>query len=197
MFSRIDICRISGLTEKQIRRLDETQILLPKLHGMGVDAEYSYNELIFVCVYGIIRERLKELGFGLHELNDKFKGGLASEIDFVNSDVFFFTRASFFLIPSSPEVRVIYEEWIGNKTYDIFPNVTTNHLRAFGLNVSDGILLNALVLNLDKVRTHIKQQADKLGISDKVPFKLYPKRAMVRCYKIYTGKRISVEKQKV
>ncbi|MTF40382.1 hypothetical protein [Cyanobacterium aponinum] len=169
MFSRIDICRISGLTEKQIRRLDETQILLPKLHGMGVDAEYSYNELIFVCVYGIIRERLKELGFGLHELNDKFKGGLASEIDFVNSDIFFFTRASFFLIPSSLEVRAIFKEWIGNKTYDIFPNVTSNHLRAFGLNVSDGILLNALVLNLDKVRIHIKQQADKLGISHKIP----------------------------
>lgn len=169
MFNRTDLVKISGLSKNQIVRLDELGILLPKLNGMGAEAEYSYNDLIFVCVYEIIREVLKELEFGVHELNRKFRNGLGSEIDFVNSDIFFFTRAAFFLVPSSPEALAIYEEWIGNKTYDILSNVTSNHLRAFGLNVFDGILLNALVLNLDKVRIHIKQQAHKLGISDKIP----------------------------
>lgn len=169
MFSRTDIARISGLTDKQLRRLDEIKILTPTLNGRGTDVEYSYNDVIFVYIYGIIRGLLKELDFGLFELNDKFKGGLGSEIDFVNSDIFFFTRACFFLIPSSENAKAIYQEWIGNKTFDILPNVTSKHLQMFGLNVFDGLLLNALVLNLDAVKTKIKDKCKQLKIEHKLP----------------------------
>ena len=89
MFSRTDLTEISGLTDKQIRRLDEIKILTPTLSGRGVDAGYSYNDAIFVYIYSIIRDSLKKLDFGLYELNDKFKGGLVNEIDFINSDIFF------------------------------------------------------------------------------------------------------------
>jgi hypothetical protein len=76
MFNRSEIVKISELTERQVRRLDEINVLTPLLKGVGTDAQYSYNELIFLCVYKIIRDSLKELEFGLFELNEKFKGGL-------------------------------------------------------------------------------------------------------------------------
>jgi len=169
MFNRTDLVKISGLSGNQIVRLDELGILLPKLNGIGVEAEYTYNDLIFTCVYAIIRQVLKQLGFGLHELNDKFKGGLGSEIDFVNSDIFFFTRAAFFVVPSSSEARAVFAEWIGDKSFDILPNVTSKHLKMFGLDVLGGILLNALILNLHKLRLDIKVKAEKLGIAHKIP----------------------------
>jgi hypothetical protein len=169
MFNRLDLSRITGLTEGQIRRLDEIQVLIPEKRGRGTDAQYIYNDVIFVCTYGIIRGVLKELGFGLVELNDKFIGGLGSEIDFVNSDIFFFTRAAFFLVPSSPEARAIYREWIGDKPFEIFANVTAKDFKKFGLNIHDGILLNALVLNLNTVREKIKNKCKQLGIEHKLP----------------------------
>jgi hypothetical protein len=169
MFNRLELVKITGLTEGQIRRLDEIQILIPKKNGRGTDAQYTYNDVIFVCTYGIIRGVLKELGFGLVELNNKFIGGLGSEIDFVNSDIFFFTRACFFLIPSSENAKAIYQEWIGNKPFDILPNVTSKHLQMFGLNVFDGLLMNALVLNLDTVKTQIKTKCKELAIEHKIP----------------------------
>lgn len=169
MFNRLELVKITGLSENQIRRLDDLQIFVPRMRGRRAESEYTYNDLIFACVYGIIRGVLKELGFGLVELNDKFKGGLGSEIDFIKSDIFFFTRACFFLIPSSENAKAIYQEWIGNKTYDILPNVTSKHLQRFGLNVFDGLLMNALVLNLDTVKTQIRDKCKQLKIEHKIP----------------------------
>lgn len=168
MFSRTDLVEISGLTHKQIRRLDEIKILTPKLNGRGADVEYSYNDVIFVYIYGIIRDSLKKLDFGLYELNDKFKGGLVNEIDFVKNDIFFFNRACFFMIPSTVEDAVhVYKEWIGG-TYAILPNLTSKDLKEFGLDVVNGLFLNTLVVNLFDLRNEIKDKCKQLGIEHKL-----------------------------
>ena len=169
MFNRIDLVKITGLSENQIRRLDDLQIFVPRMRGRSADAEYTYNDAIFACVYGIIRGVLKELGFGLVELNDKFKGGLGSEIDFVKNDIFFFNRACFFMIPSTVEDAVhVYKEWIGD-SYKILEKLTSDDLREFGLDVANGLFLNTLVVNLFDIRTQIRDKCKQLGIEHKLP----------------------------
>ncbi len=169
MFNRSEVVKISGLTERQVRRLDEINVLTPLLQGVGTDAQYSYNELIFLCVYRIIRDSLKELEFGLFELNEKFKGGLPNEIDFINSDIFFFNRACFFMIPSTVKnVIDVYKEWIGD-SYKILPNLTSEDLQMFGLDVINGLFFNTLVINLFDIRTQIRDKCKKLGIEHKLP----------------------------
>lgn len=171
MFNRQDISDLSGLTYQQLRRLENQRVFcIDKGERNNLPyADYDYNQAIFAVIFGILRNHLKELGLNQTQLGQCFQGGLSAETDFVNADILVFTKAGFFLIPSSTEARSLCEEWLPEGELVILePNLTSENLRMFGLNVIGGLLLGGAIFPLYKLREVLDFRCQELNLEDKL-----------------------------